>query len=114
MTEPVSAHTAGPWIVSPFCARVLERRLGRDGDFLPIAEMLWPTDERSEAETYANARLIAAAPELLEALERVTECAQALLDFAERQCEFEGCSPAIEADIFSARAALRAASEKQP
>jgi hypothetical protein len=30
--------------------------------------MLWPTDERSEAETAANARLIAAAPELLDAL----------------------------------------------
>jgi hypothetical protein len=34
----------------------------------PICGMLWPTDLRSEDETFDNARLIAAAPELLEAL----------------------------------------------
>lgn len=55
-------HTPGPWLVSPFVARVDNPR-----DNLPICALLWPTDERSEDETEANARLIAAAPDLLEA-----------------------------------------------
>lgn len=62
-------HTAGPWLVSPFKAVVTTGEFGNDGDFLPVAAMLWPTDERTEAETYANAHLISAAPDLYEALD---------------------------------------------
>lgn len=57
-------HTPGPWLVSPFCARVEVP----DAD-APICELLWPTDLRSEEETYDNAALIASAPALLEALQ---------------------------------------------
>jgi hypothetical protein len=60
--------TPGPWVVSPFRAQVICDKFGRDGDFLPVAQMLWPTTERTEAETYANGHLIAAAPDLLEVL----------------------------------------------
>ena len=58
-------HTPGPWAVHPISARV-DAFVG--GTPLPVCELLWPTDERSEAETEANARLIAAAPNLLAAL----------------------------------------------
>jgi hypothetical protein len=65
-------HTPGPWAVHPVLARVdafdAIDPSGLDGDGLPICQMLWPTELRSEDETDANARLIAAAPELLEAL----------------------------------------------
>jgi hypothetical protein len=56
-------HTPGPWVVDGKQAWVTQGT--RD---LPIAALLWPTSLRSEDETMANARLIAAAPELLEAL----------------------------------------------
>lgn len=64
-----SGPTPGPWSVNPLTARVDCAVLDEDGDPLPICELLWPTDYRSEDETFANGRLIAAALELLEALE---------------------------------------------
>ncbi|HET9511821.1 MAG TPA: hypothetical protein VFO80_11795 [Sphingomonas sp.] len=76
-----TAHTPAPWMVSPFKAVVTTDAFGRDGDFLPVAAMLWPTDERSEAETYSNARLIAAAPDLLEVAQDSVE----ILDVAIEQ-----------------------------
>jgi hypothetical protein len=60
--------TAGPWIVHPALARVDCQKVSEKGGPLPVCQMLWPTDERSEDETEANAYLIAAAPELYAAL----------------------------------------------
>lgn len=84
--------TPGPWLVSPFVARVDNPK-----DNLPICALLWPTDERSEEETEANARLIAAAPDLLEAardaewaLEGLVE-AEDLGDECPRVDSFELC-----------------------
>lgn len=54
--------TAGVWAVNPVNAWV--EVLGEDA---PICAMLWPTDLRSEEETFANAQLITAAKDLLEA-----------------------------------------------
>jgi hypothetical protein len=64
-----SSFTPGPWVFNPLCARVDCGELSKIGGLLPVCALLWPTDERSEAETEANAHLIAAAPDLLEALE---------------------------------------------
>lgn len=58
-------HTPGPWAVNP---RVAQVDAFDQATPLPVCGLLWPTDERSEAETMANARLIAAAPELLQLL----------------------------------------------
>ena len=63
----MSGPTPGPWMVNPFNAQVDSSERGKDGELLPICQMLWPTDERDEATTTANARLIAAAPVFLEA-----------------------------------------------
>ena len=60
----MSAHTPGPWAVHPVKAQVD----AFSPHPIPVCQMLWPTTERSEDETEANARLIAAAPDLLEAL----------------------------------------------
>lgn len=75
-------HTPGPWLVSPFKAVVITGEFGKDGDFLPVAAMLWPTDERSEAETYANAHLIAAAPDLYAACAAAEEYLSCVLEGA--------------------------------
>lgn len=69
----MSGHTPGPWIVNPFCAQVDSHAVDEDGDPIPVCQLLWPTDLRSEAETMANAAFIVRACnshyELLEALE---------------------------------------------
>lgn len=66
MGEP--QFTPGPWVVHPFVARVDCQKISEKGGLLPVCQLLWPTDERTEQETEANARLIAAAPALYEAL----------------------------------------------
>lgn len=55
-----SQHTPGPWKVSQ---NVTRHVIGPEGGVVACAELTW-TNEITEA----NARLIAAAPELLEAL----------------------------------------------
>lgn len=59
-------HTPGPWAVNPAFARV--DALGANSP-VPVCQLLWPTDLRSEEETEANARIIAGSPDLLAALE---------------------------------------------
>lgn len=93
-------HTKGPWLVSPFSARVEVP----DCD-APICEMLWPTDLRSEDETYANAVLSAAAPELLEALQASKNILDQLIDPQPGQSALVIYAQCKEAQI-KARAAI--------
>lgn len=58
-----SKHTPGPWAMNPVAAQI-----DAMPSLIPVCQLLWPTRQRSESETEANARLIAAAPEMLEAL----------------------------------------------
>lgn len=74
-------HTPGPWAVNPINAQV---DAFKDGEAIPVCRMLWPTTERSAAETEANAHLIAAAPELLAERDRLREVNAALLAALER------------------------------
>lgn len=62
--------TDGPWLVHPVKARVDAMA---NGKVMPICELLWPTDLRSEEETLANAELIAAAPKMIKALQFLRE-----------------------------------------
>lgn len=48
------AATPGPWAVNPFKATVDEMP-----SMLPICGLLWPTDQRTEEQTLANATHIA-------------------------------------------------------
>lgn len=80
MTEPTTPTTIaatgkapdaefdGPWTVNPFCAQIDSSRVDIHGDLVPVCQMLWPTDLRSEEDTGRFARLIATAPVLVEAL----------------------------------------------
>jgi len=79
-TERAAAHTPGPWLLD----------LGNDGAFAiyvaPDVDMGWAlvlasrgqNTERAD-EMHANGRLMAAAPELLEALQQVVEVLDAAL-----------------------------------
>ena len=70
----VRAHTPGPWAVTD---AAVVRRI--DGEIaIPVADVRIPwavgqTPHKALREQTANARLIAAVPELLEALERVAD-----------------------------------------
>ena len=55
--------TRGPWAVNPIRAQV-----DAMPSMIPVCQLLWPTDERTESETEANAHLISAAPDLYDAL----------------------------------------------
>jgi len=67
----VSKHTPGPWALEP-------ASMGFGGVYGPDGEIVFALayarpDERPEAECEANAHLIAAAPEMLEALREALE-----------------------------------------
>ena len=64
-SELQAVHTPGPWIV---CQERPWEILADDGDVFPIIATV-ETEGVSEAQYLADARLIAAAPKLLEALE---------------------------------------------
>lgn len=80
--EAAGEHTPGPWSIHPHHAYdvVPQDHIGRpmggssdpDTDRATYAQeicaMHWPDPHRSRAEVQANARLIAAAPDLLEAV----------------------------------------------
>lgn len=66
-------HTPGPWLINPEKAWIEIPNADA-----PICAMLWPTRLRDEDETRANARLIAAAPDLLDYVRRcASNCAEA-------------------------------------
>lgn len=52
-------YTPEPWSVDDVSAHINEVKSG-----LPLAALQWPSDDRSEDETRANAHLIAAAPDM--------------------------------------------------
>ncbi len=70
-------HTPGPWNFQPACALVLEKgshfyRIEDSSDGFNIGLVsTWRNDPEDAKEAEANARLIAAAPDLLQALENL-------------------------------------------
>ena len=72
------AHTPGPWLVHSTNRLIVKAKdaFGNasvkgnkvEADFIPLCLLRDPTDDFSEDETLANGFLIAAAPELYEAL----------------------------------------------
>ena len=97
----MSKHTPGPWTARKAPGGwplqiVREAEATRGTDFKLIAE-LGPWDRRTEK---ANARLIAAAPDLLEAAEEFLECVRHLVNNVGKQLQWDS------------RARLRAAIEK--
>jgi hypothetical protein len=63
----MAEHTPGPWKVPAWAEWQIQTVNGRAGDTAIARTYSAPWDGRGEAETLANAHLIAAAPELLDA-----------------------------------------------
>jgi hypothetical protein len=104
----MSKHTPGPWVVGN--QDPLNFGVPRGWGTEPIGFVYGPSfPEHSEVgqRALANARLIAAAPELLEALRSIADCCDeehAARDYASRQAEIRGI----------ARAAIAKATGEQP
>lgn len=64
-------HTTGPWMVSRYSQSTVLKSINIRGGNEHIARVVVPDTAQSIEEYEANAHLIAAAPELLEALENV-------------------------------------------
>ena len=98
MTTTTTKHTPGPWIAKPFDMN--QCRVIPDGNqFFSVATV----SGFNAPEAVANAKLIAAAPRLLEAL-------KLLLGQVEGIKPQSGChSGSLQADIRIARAAIQAA-----
>jgi hypothetical protein len=96
MEKMMSKHTPGPW--SLYCKtkdEIVVRKINKDmGELCKIADVYG----------YGNARLIAAAPELLEALENLVSLCEAGLNG-----EYN-----IEAELAEPRAAITKATGDQP
>lgn len=108
----MSNHTPGPWVFSdntklgwktnPYSVSVK-----RKGHFTAVADI--PNRKLlTDEEKKANARLISAAPDLLEALKEITS------DYAERfDLDDPSTNPGIKSSIKLARAAIAKATGEQ-
>jgi len=102
----MSAHTPGPWFVpQSFGTQYVEARI--DSGRLQEVAACGPTQEPTQQ--YANARLIAAAPALLEALE---DLLMHIGKGREETVEWV-CEPIHSDEIKAARAAIAAAKGEQ-
>ena len=72
----MSKHTPGPWFISGRMTKYIEARIG--GGLIQEVAACGPTDADGGygERQYANAQLISAAPDLLEALEGMVRKAQ--------------------------------------
>jgi hypothetical protein len=74
-------HTPGPWVMSPPDGHFGDINISQKGNIHAIAAVLNPLayDENSKVQTKDNARLIAAAPDLLEAAKEFLEAQHSLV-----------------------------------
>ena len=93
----VSAHTPGPWLVSHDSDRDV---VTQDGASTAVASIIGGDDFITRwPETAANARLVAAAPDLLSALANLRDEAQHFLDTDRGAYDLEDAIIAADAAI---------------
>lgn len=97
-------HTPGPWKSRRESAGAWKVGGGPIGEY-PICTRL-STVEHMEEESYANARLIAAAPDLLEALEEAANALDVTAAYIREHTPNKATAEGIENDARKARAAI--------
>lgn len=106
--------TPGPWAVR--YDYVVQAPSFDDGRLVPVAQPYGVNSDGTDL--FANARLIAAAPELYEALDQLLTdmlIAQGnMRDAAKHDPRWEGCAEAIQPRVDAARAALAKARGEKP
>jgi hypothetical protein len=103
----MSTHTPGSWtaeLLDPYDEQEIEIVSKSDCQLHPIAKAVWGDGCRRMDEAEANARLIAAAPELLAALVRVVR-------YAESEPDGGATVEVHRANIEQARAAIAKATD---
>ena len=103
----MSKHTPGPWVVVGNLTKYVEARLV--GSLMQEVAACGPTlaDEGYGQQQEANARLIAAAPDLLEAL-------RGMFAMWRSVCRAQGWEPEHLAEAVRAQAAIAKATGEQP
>ena len=103
----MSKHTPGPWVVVGSRTKYVEARLV--GSLMQEVAACGPTlaDEGYGQQQEANARLIAAAPDLLEAL-------RGMFAMWRSVCGAQGWEPEHLAEAVRAQAAIAKATGEQP
>ncbi len=95
--EQKAAHTPAPWLIEWNAAQSGEGHYITDSkdmvELSRIAAVLFHDD--ADGETRANARLLAAAPELLEACKRMIEWDDRKHDHPQRQAAYRNARAAI-------------------
>ena len=81
----MSGHTKGPWSVKD--SAVCGAKIATNGKAVGIAHC-WTSEAIDEATREANARLIAAAPHMLEALKLIAELNDAKIEHADKEVLF--------------------------
>jgi len=87
----MSNHTPGPWVTDNSVLRGSVNRLEEPRRHIALVSD-WEKVSGDRLENEANARLIAAAPDLLEALQRVTDCLSKCLTGGEVSAKLAGKS----------------------
>ena len=82
--ETTSQHTPGPWHSDVPCSRELTCRNIRGNNGEHVAKVGWMDFSEGQEIDLANARLIAAAPDMLEALKAVVRVADRKTDEFDR------------------------------
>lgn len=104
-------HTPGPWKVSQNVSRHV---VGPNGGIVTCGELTWD-GPGSSAVADANARLIAAAPELLEALRRMEVAANTVAYCHDKhRGNFAAALSEMESDAEAARAVIAKATGSVP
>ncbi len=89
----MSKHTPGPWRIGGLVRQIMEDRKGRGAKtegFDRVVAVMPPWHEDNSTELEANAHLIAAAPELLEALAALTKMCGAVQVFEQGDASVRG------------------------
>lgn len=104
----MSKHTPGPWFIEQTTVYALNKERIQVNRFTASIDRGWGDDGKriEQQEVEANAKLIAAAPELLEALQDLAD------DIAERfDMDSPSTNPGIKHCIDAARAAIAKATQ---